>query len=74
MRTLEQFNAAWESLNWFVKFHNKPVWLVALENDYLLSVVKPREQDIAPGTCANLYNQDLEIVDSVIRSEVPDNF
>jgi len=74
MRTLEQFNAVWESLVWFVNFHNKPVWLVALEDDYALSVVKPREQDIAPGTCANKYNQDLEIIDTVIRSELLNNF
>lgn len=65
MRTLEQFSSAFRSLKWFVSFHNKPVWLVPTENEYKLSVVKPKPDELPEGTCANLYFHNGEILDSV---------
>lgn len=65
MRTLEQFEAAFNQVKWFVNFHKKPVWLVATESDYVLSSIKPAPYQVAWGTVANLYDKNLDIIDSV---------
>lgn len=67
MRTLEQFEAAFNQVKWFVNFHKKPVWLIATENDYVLSIIKPSPDEIAPGTVANLYDVNLDIIDKVVN-------
>lgn len=68
MRTLEQFEAAFNQAKWFVNFHKKPVWLTATKNDYALSIIKPSPDDIANGTVANLYDVDLDIIDKVVNT------
>jgi hypothetical protein len=65
MRTQEQFEAIWHQMEWWHKFHKKPVWLVALDGRYVLSVVKPQPEEIAKGTVANLYDVDKSIIDKV---------
>ena len=65
MRTQEQFATIWHQLEWWHSFHKKAVWLVALEDRYALSVIKPRADEIAKGTVANLYDVGGEILDSV---------
>lgn len=68
MRTEEQFASILHELKWWHNFHKKPVWLVALEDRYVLSVVKPRSCEVAKGTVANLYDVDMSILDSVQAS------
>lgn len=60
MRTLEQFTATYSQAEWFVYFHNKPVWLVPLENDYAPSVIKPRAEEIPYDALAVLYGIDVD--------------
>lgn len=69
MRTLEQFSSKWEDLKWFVTFHNKSVWLVPLEDTYTLSVVPPQAKHLPFGTASNLYNTELEIVDTIVSNK-----
>lgn len=65
MRTLKQFEQTFKDLKWFVNFHNKPVWLIATEDDYILSSIKPAPYQVAFGTVANLYDKNLDIIDNV---------
>ena len=67
MRTQEQFAAIWHQLQWWHNFHKKPVWLVALEDKYALSVIRPEPSEIAYGTAANLYDVDGTILESVVN-------
>lgn len=71
MRTLKQFEAAFNQVKWFVNFHKKPVWLIATDNDYALSIIKPSPDDFACGTVANLYDVNLDIIDSVMNTTNP---
>lgn len=67
MRTQEKFDNAWNELVRLVKIHRKSFWLVPLEekDDYVVSVVKPMQWQVAKGAQAILYNQNLEAVDSL---------
>lgn len=65
MRTMEQFLTVWDEVKWFTRFHNKPVWLVPLENGYAISIVKPTANELPEGTCSNLYNLDQEPIETV---------
>jgi len=67
MRTPEQFAAIYKQVEWWVNFHKSPVWLVALEDKYALSVIRPKPYEIAKGTAANLYDVNMEIIDSVVN-------
>lgn len=69
MRTLEKFQKTWKELESFVALHNKPVWLIARESDYCLSVIEPEEKDLPFGTVANLYDPQLQIIKSIISSK-----
>lgn len=69
MRSSEQFEAIWHELKWFVRFHNKPVWLVPLEDRYSLSVIRPEGKDLPVGTCSNLYDTNLHILDTVMSKQ-----
>lgn len=71
MRTSEKFNKIWQDLVWYVNFHQSSVWLVALDNDYALSVIKPTPDELPFGTVANLYNKDLQIEDFVESNRTP---
>ena len=68
MRTPEQFKKIWADMQWFVKFHNKCVWIVPTEKDYALSVVPPTADELPNGTAANLYDVECNIVDRVISA------
>lgn len=68
MRTPEKFNNTWESLVYWHRLHNKPVWLVARENDYCLSVIKPEPHELPRGTAANLYDVGQVIIETVQSS------
>ena len=69
MRTQERFYDVFKELTWFVKFHNKPVWLVPTEDDYKLSVIKPVASELPRGTTAIYYNSELTSIDSVKSSK-----
>lgn len=60
MRTLEKFTATYSQAEWFVYFHKKPVWLIALDDDYVLSVIAPQPEEVTFGTLAVLYGVDME--------------
>jgi hypothetical protein len=68
-RTEEVFAATWKDLEWTVKHHNKPAWLVPLEDAYRISFVKPDAACLPLGATSNLYDPDLNIVDSVPSSK-----
>lgn len=68
-RTEEAFAATWKDLEWSVKHHKKPAWLVPLENGYRVSFIKPAEDSLPFGTTSNLYDPELTIVDSVTSSK-----
>lgn len=65
MRTLERFTQVFEQAKWFINFHKKPVWFMAIGDDYAYSVIKPRPEELPNGTVANLYDVDLNIIESV---------
>ena len=44
MRTQDQF---WHQLEWWLIFHEKPAWLLALDDKYALSIIKPHPEEIA---------------------------
>lgn len=69
MRTLEKFTATYDQAEWFVYFHKKPVWLIALDRDYALSVIKPRPEEVTFGTVAILYGMNMEILEKVGSSQ-----
>jgi len=69
MRTPEKFNTTWQEMVWWLNFHKSPVWLVATEDKYCLSVIKPEPKDLPFGTAANLYDVDLEIIDCVVSNK-----
>ena len=68
MRTLESFSKTMREVEWFVQFHNKPVWLVPTDTDYKISVVKPNPDELPSGTASNQYFLEGVIVDSVRSS------
>ena len=68
MRTHQQFANIFESMKYWHNLHKKPVWLVARENDYVLSVIKPEPHQLPTGTAANLYGPDQEILETVKSS------
>lgn len=69
MRTKEKFATIWKELEFWAALHDKPVWIVPRESDYCLSVIKPESHELPTGTAANLYNTNLEIIDSVKSSK-----
>lgn len=68
-RTEEAFAAVWNDVKWFVEFHDKPVWLVPVEDGYRISVIKPRPDALPYGTTSNLYDVEMNIIDSVPSSK-----
>lgn len=71
MRTQEQFAEIFKQVKWFVNFHKKPVWLVAVHDKYVLSIIKPLPNEIALGTAANLYDINMDIIDTVRNTQNP---
>lgn len=69
MRTHEKFQSTWRELIWWLNFHKTPVWLVATEDNYTLSVIEPEPHELPPGTAANLYGVNREIIKTVISSK-----
>ena len=70
MRSELSFKKAFDKAKWFVGFHNKPVWLKASEDDYVLSVVKPEPHELPAGTAANLYSVNMDVLETVKSSNV----
>ena len=62
MRTQEKFDNAMARLKWSLRFHNKEFWIVPTEDDYCISVVCPKPEDLPKGTRAVKYNPKLEVV------------
>ena len=70
MRSELSFKEAFDEVKWFVNFHNKPVWLKASEDKYVLSIIKPEPHELPTGTAANLYSADMEVLVTVKSSNV----
>lgn len=64
-RTEEGFARVYQNAMWFVHFHRKPVWLIALTDQYIISVVRPEPQWIASGTMAVQYDENGREIDTV---------
>jgi hypothetical protein len=69
-RTEETFAATWKDLEWSIKHHKKPAWLVPLEDGYRVSFIKPDSGSLPFGTTSNLYDVELNIVDSIPSSKI----
>lgn len=69
MRTSQQFSKVWQDLTWWLSFHKTPVWLVATEDNYSLSVIEPEPHELPAGTAANLYGVGFEIIKTVNSSK-----
>lgn len=69
MRTEEKFAQRFEELKRYTNMHKKAVWFVPSDDDYHLSVIKPNASELPYGTCANLYDEKLDIKDSVSSSQ-----
>lgn len=54
-RTHEKFVKAWNDVKWWVKFHNKPVWLVPTADTYALSIIAPTPDTLPAGTASLKY-------------------
>lgn len=67
-RNQEAFNETLQELKRLAKMHNKPFWLVPSADKYHVSVIKPRPDELPYGTCAILYNAQLEEQDKVVSS------
>lgn len=65
MCTQEQFAAIWQEMKLWHNFHNNPAWVVALNNNYALSVTRPDPSQISEGTVANRYDVGGVILESV---------
>jgi hypothetical protein len=68
-RTEEKFASTLNEVKGFLNRHKKPVWLVPNDDGYSTSAVKPKPENLPFGTVANLYNESLDIVDSVSSSK-----
>ena len=65
MRTEDKFEKAWNNVQHFLNMHNKPIWLVAVGDDYQITVIKPTKATIERGTSAIQYEKiDGEIVET----------
>ena len=69
MRTSEQFKKVWSDMQWFVKFHNRCVWIVPTDKGYTISVIPPTAEELPSGTSANLYDVDYKIVRHINSSK-----
>ena len=57
MRTEVAFLRAERSACFFHRMHNKPVWIVPTKNGYVISIIKPNEEELPEGTAAILTEQ-----------------
>lgn len=46
MRTTTKFVAIFNQVDTWVTHHKTPVWLVPLEDKYVLSVIKPKPEEL----------------------------
>lgn len=58
MRTVEKFKRVYGEMEWFLKMHNRPVWLVATDDDYYIDIIEPNGDNLPFGTCAIEYGKD----------------
>lgn len=65
MRSIEYFSVAWQNLVKMIEFHNRPYWLCAIGDEYVISLVEPSPKQLAHGTAANLYSTDLLVTKTV---------
>lgn len=68
-RTEAKFSSAWKKVINYHRMHKKPVWLVPMENDYAISIMKPKADELPKGTRSNLYNVNEKIIDTVKSSK-----
>lgn len=64
-RTPEKFARAFEDLKRMLSMHQKPFWFVPTQDDYAVSVIQPKPEELPNGTRAILYNPAIEEVDYV---------
>jgi len=69
MRTESKFEKAINEAKQFINFHKKPVWLVPTEDDYKISIIPPKSEDIPFGTNSILYGLSDNKFDSLDHIE-----
>lgn len=68
-RSGEKFAQSFKELEWFVKHHQKSAWLVPTDDDYRVSALRPKSEDLPAGTRAILYSNTLDEQDFVQSSK-----
>lgn len=68
-RNEDGFREVYAAVDWFTRFHNKPVWLIASNDHYSLSVIQPHPKDLARGTAANRYDVGMKIIETVYAED-----
>lgn len=53
----------------YLRFHNKPIWVVPTASDYAISVIKPKPDQLPVGTTAIQYDTNMNEIDSVKSSD-----
>ncbi|CAH6996262.1 hypothetical protein VCHA53O466_140188 [Vibrio chagasii] len=71
MRSEQQFEKIHCEALRFIGFHNKNVWIIPAENDYVLSVVEPKPSELPRGVVAIEVGLPLINGDYTIHTEVP---
>jgi hypothetical protein len=66
MRTDEKLDSIIADAKWFVKFHNKAVWVIPTKVDYILSVVVPIATDLPAHTSAIQYDANFGEINEVM--------
>ncbi len=70
LRTDKGFKRAFETIKGHFSFHpNKPIWIWAEDEYYVVSVIEPDPSKLAWGTMANLYASCEEIVRSIASTK-----
>lgn len=71
MRTEEQFIRVHSDAIRFIRFHNKNVWIVPHEDDYRISVIEPKANELPCGTVALEVGLPINNGDYTIYTEIP---
>lgn len=71
MRTEDQFARVHSEAVRFIRFHNKNVWIVPCEDDYRISVIEPKPNELPYGTVALEVGPPIENGVYRICTEIP---
>ena len=65
MRNQERYDRAMERVRWYLDFHKAPVWLVPVEDGYLVAINDPDPCLLPKGTRAVKYGPGMVELASV---------